>query len=150
MNRTLVVVALVLLFAATLSAQAPTSSTDEAAVRAVLVDQMKAWNKGDLDGYMAGYWNSPELTFIGGARETKGWQPTLERYRKGYKSAGREMGQLDFPEMRITMLGPESAMATGRFHLKMSDGKEPSGRFTVIFKKFADGWKIIHDHSCGE
>ncbi len=123
-------------------------ASDEAAVRAVLDMQMAAWNRGDLEAYMSGYWNSPDLVFIGGASETRGWQPTLERYRKAYMSAGREMGQLDFPEMRVIMLGPDAAYATGKFHLKMSDGKEPSGRFTVVLRKFPEGWRIVHDHSC--
>lgn len=142
-------IALVVLFSLfTLAQDKPAATSDEAPVRAVLDTQMTAWNKGDLEGYMSGYWNSPELVFIGGATETRGWRTTLERYRKAYQSAGREMGQLDFPEIRIQMLGPDAAYATGKFHLKMSDGKEPSGRFTVILRKFADGWKIVHDHSC--
>jgi beta-aspartyl-peptidase (threonine type) len=58
------------------------------------------------------------------------------------------MGYLDFPGMRVVMLGPDAALATGKFHLKMKSGKEPSGRFTVILKKFPEGWRIIHDHSC--
>lgn len=143
-------VAILLLSCVQLFGQEPAKSAsgEEAAVRAVLDIQMKAWNRGDLEGYMSGYWNSPDLVFIGGATENRGWQATLERYRKSYQSAGREMGQLDFPEMTIHMLGPDAAYATGKFHLKMSDGREPSGRFTVILRKFTDGWKIIHDHSC--
>ena len=131
--------------------QAPAADTagDEAAVRAVLNAQMEAWNRGDLECYMAiGYWKSPELAFIGGSSEVRGYDAALERYRKAYKGSGKEMGKLDFPEMRVVILGPEAAMATGRFHLKMSDGREPSGRYTVILRKFPEGWRIIHDHSC--
>jgi len=136
-----------------LTALGQTSAADaakeEAAIRSVLTAQMEAWNRGDLEGYMKiGYWNSPELAFIGGSSESRGYEGALERYRKSYKSAGKEMGQLDFPEMRVTVLGPDAAFATGKFHLKMSDGKEPSGRYTVILKKFPEGWRIIHDHSC--
>lgn len=131
------------------SAQAPTSpSNDEAAIRAVLNAQVDAWNKGDLETYMKGYWNSPDLIFIGGANENRGYQNTLERYKKAYQAPGREMGQLDFPELRITVLSPDSAYATGKFHLKMSNGKESTGRFTLIIRKFPEGWRIIHDHSC--
>ena len=130
-------------------ASQPGTANEEAAVKAVLNAQMEAWNRGDLETYMAvGYWNSPELTFIGGATEIRGYQGALERYRKAYKSPGKEMGQLDFPEMRVVMLGPDAALATGKFHLKMKDGREPSGRYTVILKKFPEGWRIIHDHSC--
>ncbi len=130
---------------------AAADSTAEAAVKAILNAQMDAWNRGDLEGYMAaGYWNSPELTFIGGANEIRGYQAALERYRKAYQSPGKEMGHLDFPEMRVVMLGPDAALATGKFHLKMKDGREPSGRFTVILKRFPEGWRIIHDHSCAQ
>jgi beta-aspartyl-peptidase (threonine type) len=131
------------------AAATPDSAKQEAAVRAVLNHQMEAWNRGDLENYMAvGYWNSPQLTFIGGATEIRGYQGALDRYRKAYKSPGKEMGHLDFPEMRVVMLGQDAAIATGKFHLRMSDGREPSGRFTVILKKFPEGWRIIHDHSC--
>ncbi len=131
------------------SQAAPDTAKEEAAIRAVLNVQMEAWNRGDLEGYMAaGYWNSPELTFIGGANEIRGYQGALERYRKAYKSPGKEMGHLDFPEMRVVMLGTDAALATGKFHLKMSDGLEPTGRYTVILRKVPEGWRIIHDHSC--
>lgn len=126
-----------------------TSAEDEAAIRAVLNAQVAAWNKGDLDEYMKGYWNSPDLIFISGATENRGYEAALERYKRSYKSAGHEMGQLDFSELRITVLSPDSAYATGKFHLKMANGKEPTGRFTLIWRKFPEGWRIVHDHSCG-
>jgi beta-aspartyl-peptidase (threonine type) len=121
-----------------------------AAIRKVIDDQQAAWNRKDLEGFMSGYWHSPELTFFSGARESKSWQAALDRYRKNYQSAGHEMGTLQFANLRIEMLGPESAFVRGEFHLKMSDGKTPQGLFTLIFRKFPDGWKIIHDHSAGE
>ncbi len=143
------ILCVVLIFiAASCWAQNTPTTADESAIRAVLNAQVDAWNKGDLEGYMKGYWNSPDLIFIAGGTENRGYQNTLERYKKSYQSAGREMGQLDFPELRITVLGPDSAYATGKFHLKMSNGKEPSGRFTLIIRKFSEGWRIIHDHSC--
>ena len=64
----------------------------DAAVRAVLDAQVAAWNHHDLEGFMAGYWNSPELTFFSGATETKGWEPTLERYRRSYQAEGTRHG----------------------------------------------------------
>jgi beta-aspartyl-peptidase (threonine type) len=99
---------------------------------------------------MAGYWNSPELTFFSGAHESKGWQEALDRYKDKYQSAGHEMGKLEFANLRIETLGPESAFVRGEFHLTMPDGKTPHGLFTLIFRKFSDGWKIIHDHSAAE
>lgn len=136
-------------FSLTMFAQnKPSISDEETAIRAVLNTQVEAWNKGDLEGYMKGYWNSPDLIFIAGANESRGYQAALERYKKSYQSAGHEMGQLDFQELRVNVLSPEAAYATGKFHLKMQDGKEPTGRFTVILRKFPEGWRIAHDHSC--
>jgi len=121
-----------------------------AAIQSVIEHQQAAWNHQDLEGFMAGYWNSPELTFFSGGHETKGWQAALDRYKKNYQGAGHEMGKLDFRNIRIEMLGTEAAFARGEFHLTMSDGKTPHGLFTLVFRKFPQGWKIVHDHSAAE
>ncbi len=120
------------------------------AIEQVIGNQQQAWNRGDLEGFMAGYWNSPELTFFSGAHESKGWQAALDRYKKSYQGGGHEMGKLEFRNLRIEMLCPEAAFVRGEFHLTMSDGKTPHGLFTLIFRKFPEGWKIVHDHSAGE
>jgi beta-aspartyl-peptidase (threonine type) len=131
-----------------LSAPAQNSqSTTEPAVRQVLERQQEAWNHHDLESFMTGYWNSPELTFFSGARIYSGWQSTIERYRKTYQSEGREMGKLEFSDLKIDALAPDAAFARGAWHLTMSDGKTPHGLFTLIFRKFPDGWKIVHDHT---
>ncbi len=65
---------------------------DEKDIRTVLDAQALAWNKGDLDGFMAGYWNDDQLTFISGGEITSSWKKTKERYEKRYKSEGKEMG----------------------------------------------------------
>src|SRR5580658_2694890 len=117
------------------------------AIRQVIEDQQSAWNRQDLKAFMAGYWNSPELTFFSGGKESKGWQAALDRYQKNYQSAGHEMGKLEFANLRIEMLGLEAAFVRGEFHLTMSDGKTPHGLFTLVFRKFPEGWKIVHDHS---
>jgi len=116
-------------------------------IRKVMDDQQAAWNRQDLEGFMSGYWNSPELTFFSGGHESKGWQAALDRYKKNYQSAGHEMGKLEFANLRIEILGPEAAFVRGEFHLTMSDGKTPHGLFTLVFRKFPEGWKIVHDHS---
>ncbi len=117
------------------------------AVTQVLVSQMKAWNDHDLDAFMTGYWKSPELTFFSGANERHGWQETMDRFKATYQSPGHEMGKLEFSNLRVEALGPDAAFARGEFHLTMSDGKTPHGIFTLVFRKFLDGWKIIHDHT---
>jgi ketosteroid isomerase-like protein len=120
---------------------------DKAAVEHILRIQQEAWNRHDLDGFMVGYWNSPELTFFSDAKENHGWQAALDRYQARYASPGHEMGKLDFSELRIEVLGPEAAFVRGAWHLTMSDGKTPHGMFTLVFRKFPDGWKIVHDHT---
>jgi beta-aspartyl-peptidase (threonine type) len=124
-----------------------TPNDDKSAVEHVLRVQVEAWNHHDLEGFMAGYWNSPELTFFSGAKETSGWQATLDRYKATYASPGHEMGKLEFSALRIEMLGPEAAFVRGAWHLTMLDGKTPHGLFTLTFRKFPDGWKIVHDHT---
>jgi ketosteroid isomerase-like protein len=118
----------------------------EKAILTVLNQQVAAWNRHDLEGFMAGYRNSDKLTFFSGGTKTMGWSTTLERYRARYKSNGNEMGQLDFTDIEVESLGPQSAFVRGHWHLKMANG-EPGGLFTLIFRKFSDGWKIIHDHT---
>jgi uncharacterized protein (TIGR02246 family) len=120
------------------------------AIRKVLAEQQAAWNRHDLEAFMEGYWHSEDLTFFSGAHETHGWQAALDRYKKNYQSAGHEMGKLEFTNLRIEMLAPDAAFVRGEFHLTMSDGKTPHGLFTLVFRKFPEGWKIVHDHSSGE
>jgi uncharacterized protein (TIGR02246 family) len=132
------------------AAASPNSDQETAAIRRVLDDMTVAWNKGDMEKYMTGYWNSADVTFFAGARSTKGYKKTLDRYVKGYKAPGREMGKLDFPETNVQLLCPDTAFVTGRFHLLMSDGKQPHGLYSLLMKKFPEGWKIVHDHSSGE
>lgn len=123
------------------------ASQGKAAVEHVLRTQQDAWNRHDLEAFMAGYWNSPELTFFSGAKETSGWQATLDRYRATYQSPGHEMGKLEFSGLRIEMLGTDAAFVRGAWQLTLSDGKTPHGVFTLVFRKFPEGWKIVHDHT---
>jgi ketosteroid isomerase-like protein len=123
------------------------ASSGETAVELVLRTQQDAWNRHDLEAFMAGYWNSPELTFFSGATERKGWQATIDRYRAAYASPGHEMGQLEFSGLRIEMLGADAAFVRGSWHLTMGDGKTPHGLFTLVFRRFPEGWKIVHDHT---
>jgi len=148
-RRVLLKTSLILLATFLLGSVVTAQSANEtsSAIEHVLYVQQDAWNRHDLDAFMTGYWNSPDLTFFSGAKESKGWQATMDRYRATYASPGHEMGKLDFSDLRVEILGPESAFVRGVWQLTMSDGKTPHGRFTLIFRKFPEGWKIIHDHT---
>jgi ketosteroid isomerase-like protein len=123
------------------------SNYDKAAVESVMHRQQNAWNHHDLEGFMSGYWNSPELTFFSGPTTSSGWQATIERYRKKYQGEGREMGHLEFSDLNIQLLADDVAFVRGAWELTLADGKKPHGLFTLVFRKFPEGWKIVHDHT---
>jgi beta-aspartyl-peptidase (threonine type) len=118
------------------------------AITSILADQQSAWNRGDVDGFMKGYWESPQLTFAGSSGITRGWQPVLERYRKNYPDQ-KTMGHLDFTEVEVRPLGKEAALVLGRWHLRR-DSDELGGAFTLVFQRFPEGWRIIHDHTSAD
>jgi ketosteroid isomerase-like protein len=127
----------------------------EKGMKHLLLMQVDAWNQGKLEAFMEGYWHSPDLTFFSGGTVTRGWEPTLLRYRQRYKSEGKEMGKLEFQDLTIDLLSQHSGVVRGKWQLTMSnsktpDGKQPHGLFTLIFKRMPDGWKIVHDHTSSE
>jgi beta-aspartyl-peptidase (threonine type) len=117
------------------------------AIQEVLDAQQTAWNKGDLEAFMTGYWKSDDLTFYSGGDKTKGWQATLDRYKKKYQGEGKEMGTLAFSELDISIAGDDNAIVRGRWQLKFKDGKAAGGLYTLWFRKTPDGWRIVHDHT---
>jgi beta-aspartyl-peptidase (threonine type) len=140
-----------LVAASTVAALAAAGEAPARTPRAVLDAQVEAWNQGDLEAFMAGYWRSPDLVFCSGAAVTKGWDETLARYRKRYQSEGREMGRLRFDAVEVLPLGDDAALARGAWRLVMTDGKEPHGLFTLLLRRLDGTWRIVHDHtSAGE
>jgi beta-aspartyl-peptidase (threonine type) len=117
------------------------------AVQEVLDAQQTAWNKGDLETFMAGYWKSDDLSFYSGGDKTKGWQATLDRYKKKYQGEGKEMGTLTLSELDISIANADNAIVRGRWQLKFKDGKTAGGLYTLWFRKVPDGWRIVHDHT---
>src|SRR5579864_9487631 len=101
-------------------AQPPSPVQAKKAIRKVLDDQVIAWNKGDLRGFMDGYWQSDDLSFFSGKNKTKGWQATLDRYRKKYQGKGKEMGKLSFSDLDVELLGPNYALVRGRWQLVLA------------------------------
>jgi ketosteroid isomerase-like protein len=118
---------------------------DREAISVVLSAQQTAWNRGDVDAFLVGYWHSPELTFSGSSGVARGWDGVLARYKKNYPDRGA-MGQLDFSELEFRFLGPDAALGLGQWHLKR-ETDDIGGVFTLVWQHFPDGWKIIHDHT---
>jgi ketosteroid isomerase-like protein len=118
---------------------------DNAEIRGVMAAQVAAWNRGDIDGFMNGYARSDATEFISGDRLTRGWQTVRDRYKKKYDSRDK-MGVLTFSELKITRLGSDAALVIGRWSLARPSDK-PHGRFTLLFRRTPDGWRIVHDHT---
>jgi beta-aspartyl-peptidase (threonine type) len=118
---------------------------DIKSINEVLSAQQAAWNRGDVDAFLIGYWRSPDLTFSGGNGVSRGWDGVLARYKKSYPNHAA-MGQLEFSEVEFRFLGPDAALVLGQWHLKRESG-DIGGVFTLVWQKFPDGWKIIHDHT---
>src|SRR5579862_1694973 len=119
----------------------------EAQIRSVLDMQSAAWNRVDIDTFMEGYWKSPEIEFVGASGITRGWQAVLDRYRRNYPD-GKAMGKLSFSNLEIHVVCPDAAFAIGNFQLEREKDR-PRGVFTLNFRKFKEGWRIVADHTTG-
>ena len=119
------------------------SSADDAAIRSLLAAQDAAWNAGDIDGFMHGYWVSPELRFASGGTVTRGYRQTLDRYKARYSDRAL-MGTLSFDELEVVPLASDAAVVHGRW-LLTRESDAPSGLFTLVLRKIEGEWKIISD-----
>jgi len=118
---------------------------DRAKIAAVLTAQQTAWNRGDVDAFIVGYWESRELTFSGSSGIARGFDGVRQRYKKNYPDRAA-MGQLAFSDLEFRFLGPDAALVLGKWHLKRDNG-DLGGVFSLVWQRFPDGWKIIHDHT---
>lgn len=139
MNRSIVVLLL------TISLHGFSQSKDEIAVRKVLEDQTKAWNRGNIDAFMNGYWENDSLKFVGKSGITYGWTNTLNNYKKNYSDTIK-MGKLDFNIISVKQLSPQYIFVTGQWHLKRTVG-DIGGYYTLLFEKINNTWLIITDHT---
>jgi uncharacterized protein (TIGR02246 family) len=114
-------------------------------ITGVLHAQQEAWNRGDTDGFMNGYARAETTVFVSGDEVMRGWQTVRDRYLKRYSDRAK-MGTLTFSDLEIEQLGPDAAVALGRWELKRASDN-PHGRFTLILRKTPDGWRIVHDHT---
>jgi len=120
-------------------------SPDETTIRSEIEKQRLAWNRGDLEGFMNGYWQSDSLMFIGKSGVTYGWKNTLENYKRGYPDTAA-MGKLDFNILQVKKISDTHFFVVGKWHLTRSIGNV-EGHFTLFFKKINNKWLIIADHS---
>jgi len=128
------------------NAQITTETQDKEAILAVMKLQEKAWSANDLEGFMKGYWKSDSLKFYGSGGLTKGWQQTLENYKKGYPTK-EHSGTLNFKINDLSKIDEGSYWVMGEYFLKRSVG-DANGVFLIIFKKIDGEWKIVADMSC--
>lgn len=117
-------------------------------VRATLMAQAAAWNEGDLDGFMEGYWKSDELKFVSGVNITRGWSATMKRYRERY-GGGEGLGRLSFERIEPKLVTDDVAVVTGRFSLS-KDSQSSSGVFTLVMRRDNGVWRIVHDHTTAD
>ncbi len=120
---------------------------DKADIRAVMEMQVSAWNAGDVDTFMQSYWKSDETVFIGAKGLVRGWQAVLDRYHRDYPDR-KAMGHLTFSDLEIHMVCSDAAFVIGQFHLQR-EYDHPEGIFTLDFRKFPEGWRIVADHTTG-
>ncbi len=118
---------------------------NETAIRKLMDEQSAAWNKGDIDAFMHGYWESDSLMFIGKSGVTYGWNNTLKNYKKGYPDV-TAMGTLQFTLIKVQRLSGRYYHVTGKWYLKRTIG-DLSGHYTLLFHKLHKRWVIVSDHS---
>ena len=114
-------------------------------IKSVLSAQAEAWNKGDIEDYMAGYQESDSLRFASGGNVSYGWETTMNRYKKGYPDIAT-MGTLVFSDIDIRIISDDAALVFGKWELER-DADHPWGLFTLLFRKTDKGWRIVHDHT---
>ncbi len=110
----------------------------------ILERQKEAWNNQDLEGYMAAYWHSPELTFHSGSNQIRGWDALFDTYKNKY--SGANWGALDFSDLEVNVLSADAAYVIGRWKVTNPE-KVREGVFSIVLKRLPEGWRIIHDHS---
>jgi uncharacterized protein (TIGR02246 family) len=134
---------MLLAFACTFSAAA--QDPDETAIRQLLDKQTKAWNQGNLEGFMDGYWEHDSLMFVGKSGVTYGWKNTLNNYKKGYPDTA-SMGKLHFNILKVSRISPDYFFVAGKWHLARSIG-DLQGHYTLVLRRISGKWVIISDHS---
>jgi ketosteroid isomerase-like protein len=127
------------------SIASPADPSEEAQIRAVLDMQTAAWNRGDIDTFMTSYWKSEQTEFLGASGIAHGWQSVLDRYHHSYPDR-KSMGTVSFSDLEVHLTCADAAYVVGKFHL-VREADQPSGVFSLDFRKFPEGWRIVLDHT---
>ncbi|MCH1417085.1 MAG: nuclear transport factor 2 family protein [Flavobacteriaceae bacterium] len=135
----------ILFFSSSVFAQVALDSKAEKALSEIMKAQEFYWNKGDIEGFMEGYWNNAELVFVGKNGPTYGYQNTLGNYKKGYPDKA-SMGQLHFDILHTQQWDENTIQLIGKYTLTR-ENDQPTGYFTLLFRKIDSVWKIVSDHS---
>jgi ketosteroid isomerase-like protein len=144
--RWILITLVIAMAASSIMAQSKKEQAQIAAdIRSVMDKQVTAWNAGNVDGFMQGYWRSPDLVFVSGDHVTRGWQPTLDNYKKSYDSRAK-MGVLTFSDLEVKVYTRDLAIVLGSWALAR-DKDQPHGKFTLTFRKLKEGWRIVMDHT---
>ena len=123
----------------------PATARAETEIRAVLDAQVEAWNRGDIDTFMQSYWKSEKTEFVGSTGIQRSWRAVRDRYRKAYPDR-RSMGKVTFSDLEFILLSPSATLVVGKYSLER-EADHPSGVFTLVLRKFPEGWRIINDHT---
>ena len=142
MRKVIFLIQLIFLSVAIVNAQ----SKDEAIIQSILEQQTVEWNKGNLEGFMSGYWQNDSLMFVNNNGISYGWQKALDNYKKGYPDTA-SMGKLNFNLLQIKRLSADYFFVIGKWHLTRSIG-DVGGAFTLVVRKIKGRWVITADHSC--
>ena len=134
-----------ILMATNVSAAPARTPNAIAQIRSMLRAQQDAWNRGDVDEFMNGYARSGSTVFISEDSVRRGWETVRARYRQKYSDRAK-MGTLSFSDIEINLLSSNAAVVLGRWRLERAKDR-PHGRFTLIFRRLPEGWRIVHDHT---
>jgi ketosteroid isomerase-like protein len=134
-----------ILMATNIAAAAARTPNAVVRIRSILRAQQDAWNRGDIDGFMNGYARSASTVFISEDSVRRGWETVRARYRQKYSDRAK-MGTLSFSDTEINLLSSDAAVVLGRWRVERAKDR-PHGRFTLIFRRLPEGWRIVHDHT---
>lgn len=120
------------------------NTQEKEAILDVMYQQEQAWNSGDIDAFMKGYWRSDSLMFVGKNGIKYGWQTTLENYKKSYPDRST-MGKLSFTIEKLEVEN-QTAFMLGKWNITRDSGNI-GGYFTLYWKKIDGNWVIVLDHT---